>query len=192
MKEVEFYRNLPRLETERLVLRKYSIGDVDDYFDFASDKEVTKFLRWGPHPDKEFTMKYIQSVIDGYLKGKDSPWGLEHKKEKKLIGIIHLMQLDTYHRKAQIGFVLARDYWNNGYMAETLNKVLEYCFTILSLNRIEALCISDNYAAAKVLSKIGMHKEGLMKKYLYQKENFRDFIMFSVLKEDYISKDKYV
>ena len=192
MQELDFYKNLPKLETERLIVRKYTIEDVNDYFKFASDTDVTKFLRWEPHPNKEYTLEYIKGVLEEYSKGKDSPWGLEHKTAKKLIGIVHIMQLDTHHKKAQIGFVLAKDYWNNGYMTEALNKVLEYCFTVLSLNRIEALIITDNCAAVRVMEKVGMQHEGLLRKYLYQKEDFRDFHLFSMIKEDYVSRYNYI
>lgn len=191
MNEANFYSNLPKLETERLILRKYTLEDVDDYYSFASDSEVTRFLRWGPHPNKDYTLAYIEGVIDGYLAGKDSPWGIEHKESKKLIGIIHLMQLDNFHKKAQIGLVLARDYWNMGYAAEALNEVLEYCFSSLSLNRVEALCITDNIAAIKLLKSLGMENEGLLRDYLYQKECFRSFFMFSILRSDFEARRNY-
>lgn len=188
MNEIDFYKNLPLLETDRLILRKYTIEDTDDYFSFSSDKDVTKFLRWKPHPNREYTMEYIQDVIEEYETGKDSPWGLELKAEKKLIGSVHIMQLDFFHKKAQIGFVLSKNYWEKGYMTESLNKVIEYCFIVLSLNRIEALCISDNYAAIEVVKRLGMQEEGLLRQYAFQKESFRDFLLLSILKEDFMSK----
>lgn len=184
MKEADFYRNLPCLETERLIIRKYSLEDANDYFLFASDPEVTEFLCWGPHPNLDYTLEYIQDVLGEYCDGKDSPWGLELKTEKKIIGGIHIMQLDQYHKKAQIGFVLARPYWNNGYMTEALNKVLEYCFTELSLIRIEAFCIPENCAGIRVLEKAGMQLEGFLRQYQYQKGEFRDFLVFSILRSD--------
>lgn len=185
MHSIDFYKNLPRLETERLILRRYTLEDVNDYFDFASDVEVTKFLRWGPHPNKEYTLEYFKDVIEEYSTGKDSPWGLEHKTGKKLIGSIHIMQLDTYHKKAQIGFVINREYWHRGYITEALNKVFEYCFSTLQLNRIEALCIAENHVAIRVVEKVGMKFEGLLRQYAYQKGGFKDFKMFSVLRSDY-------
>jgi ribosomal-protein-alanine N-acetyltransferase len=185
MQEIEFYRNLPRLETTRLILRKYTLDDLNDYFEFASDPEVTRYLRWGPHPDKKYSLEYLQEVLNDYSKGKDRPWGLEIKTKKKIIGGIHIMQLDSYHKKAEIGFVLSKAYWNKGYMTEALNKVLDYCFTELSLNRIEAFCIPGNYAAIKVLERIGMQMEGILRQYAFQKGNFQDFRLFSILKADY-------
>ncbi|MCE5321966.1 GNAT family N-acetyltransferase [bacterium] len=185
MKESDFYKNLPRLETERLIIRKYTLEDVDDYFVFSSDPEVTKFLRWGPHPNQDYTREYILGVLDNYSDGKDSPWGIEHKAGKKIIGSVHIMQLDLFHKKAQIGFVLAKTYWGRGYMAEAVDKVFEYCFTRMQLNRIEGFCIPENHAGARVMAKIGMKLEGILRQYQYQKSDFWDFQIFSVLKSDY-------
>jgi ribosomal-protein-alanine N-acetyltransferase len=185
VQRVDFYRNLPRLETERLVLRRLTVEDADDYFEFASDSEVTRFLRWGPHPNKEHTLGYLQGVLDEYSKGEDGPWGIELKTPSKVIGIVHLMQLDTHHKKAQIGFVLARAHWGTGYMTEALNAVLEYVFTELQLNRIEALSIVGNRAAVRAMERVGMRAEGVLRQYAFQKGDFVDFELFSTLATGY-------
>lgn len=185
MNEAGFYCNLPTLETKRLIIRRYSLEDVDDYFSFASDTEVTRFLRWGPHTNKDFTRDYLSGVLDAYRDGNDSPWGIELKAEKKLLGIIHLMQLDLYNRRAHIGVVLARPYWKNGYATEAVNAVLAESFTKLALNRVEAFCIPENQAGVRTAEKVGMQREGLLRQYAFQKEEFRDFLLFSILKADF-------
>ena len=190
MQRIDFYKNLPFLETERLILRKFTIEDVNDYFEFASDSEVTKFLRWGPHPDKEYTSKYLQRVLKDYSQGEDGPWGIELKTIKKVIGSIHIMRFNIYYKKAEIGFLLAQTYWKNGYMQEALNKVLEYSFTELALNRIEALCIPDNHAAIRVVEKTEMQIEGTLRQYEFLKGNFVDVKLFSILKADYLRRQR--
>lgn len=54
MTEQDFYKNLPVLETKRLILRPFFLNNVNDYFNFASDPEVTKYLHWNPHHDREY------------------------------------------------------------------------------------------------------------------------------------------
>jgi len=157
----DFYRHLPRLETARLVIRPFTPADADDYFAFASDTEVTRYLRWGPHAIQEVTAEYLRYVLEAYARGEDSPWGIEVTDERKLIGTIHLMQLDRLHRKAQLGIVLARPYWRRGYAAEAMRKVIDYCLTVLELNRIEALCLAENAAAARMLERVGAKPDGV-------------------------------
>jgi ribosomal-protein-alanine N-acetyltransferase len=77
MKVREFYRNLPRLETARLILRTVTMGDVEDIFVYSSDEEVTRFLRWGPHRTREETERYVREVLREYKEGADGPWGVE-------------------------------------------------------------------------------------------------------------------
>jgi len=184
----ELYRNLPRLETPRLVLRKASKDDVPSIFAYSSDAEVTRYLRWGPHQALADTEGYVNEVLAEYREGLDGPWLMERKQNHTVIGHIHLMEIDTRHRKAQVGFVLSRGYWNQGIATEALSKVLEYSFDEVGLNRVEGLCISDNRAAARVMEKAGMKKEGELREYLFQKAAFWDFSVYSMLRREFRSQ----
>jgi [ribosomal protein S5]-alanine N-acetyltransferase len=180
-----FYQNLPRLETTRLILRKTTSRDIPDIFVYSSDVQVTRYLRWGPHQTLTETENYIQGVLDEYHEGRDGPWMIELKPSHTVIGHIHLMDMSLQHSKAQVGFVLARAFWNKGIMTEALTAVLEYSFTGIGLNRVEGLCTSVNRAAARVLEKVGMTKEGDLRDYLYQKGAFWDFSIYAILRQEF-------
>ena len=181
----ELYRSLPRLETQRLVLRQINPDDLQDLFAYASDPEVTRHLRWGPHRTQAETEAYLDQVLQEYQTGLDGPWGMEYKDTGKLIGSIHLMDVTAQHRKAEIGFVLSRAYWNRGLATEALRRVLAYSFETVGLNRLEGLCLVENHAARRVLEKAGMVREGLLRQYLFQKGAFRDFELYAILRRDY-------
>ena len=181
----DIYQNLPNLETHRLVLRKVRKGDVLDIFTYSSDIEVTRFLRWGPHQVEKDTENYINEVLVQYREGQDGSWAIELKQNNSIIGHIHLMEIDVLHRKAQIGFVLSKSYWNKGIMTEALISVLEYSFETLGLNRLEGLCISSNPAAIRVLEKVGMKKEGVLREYLFQKGTIWDVAVYAILKKEF-------
>lgn len=183
----DLYRHLPRLETPRLVLRKATQDDVQDIFLYASDLQVTRYLRWGPHPNMDSTRSYVDEVLRQYDRGEDGPWFIEHKDTRTVIGHIHLMEIESRHRKAQVGFVLSQDHWNKGMMTEALGKVLEYSFTYLGMNRIEGWCILQNRAGARVMEKNGMPKEGSLRDYLFQKDRFWDFSVYAMLRRDFES-----
>ncbi len=180
-----FYQHLPRLETPRLVLRQIRQEDTADIFAYASDAEVTRFLRWEPHQSQAQTASYVGEVLTGYQTGQDGPWALEDRASQHVIGQVHLMDLQLQHRKAQVGFVLARPCWNRGLMTEALGKVLEYVFEI-GLNRVEAWPICEHRAATRVLEKVGMTKEGLLRESDFQKGRFRDFFVYAILRRDYL------
>lgn len=181
----DLYQNLPRLETPCLVLRKAARQDVLDIFVYASDPEVTRYLRWGPHQNISITEKYVDEVLQQYSQGEDGPWLIEHKDNHRVVGHIHLMEIESQHQKAQVGFVLSKSYWNKGIMTETLRRVLEYSFTHLGLNRMEGWCITQNRAGARVMEKCGMRKEGELREYLFQKDRFWDFSVYSILRKEF-------
>jgi ribosomal-protein-alanine N-acetyltransferase len=180
----DFYRNLPRLETPRLVLRKATPSDVPDVFAYASDPNVTRYLRWGPHQTQKETENYLNEVLVEYRHGLDGPWLIEHQGNQAVIGQIHLMEINPQHRKAQAGFVLSKSYWNQGMMTEALKEVLAYAFDRLGLNRVEGLCICENRAAARVMEKAGMRKEGELREYLFRKGAFWDFSIYAILRRE--------
>ena len=181
----EIYRNLPRLETPRLILRKLTMGDLGDVFAYSSDEEVTRFLRWEPHRTLEQTENYVRKVLQETQKGQDGPWGIEHRETGKVIGAIHLMAVSAQHSKAEIGFLLSRSYWGRGLMPEALANVLWFSFESIGLNRVEAFCVVGNRAGMRVLDKVGMKQEGVLREYLFQKGAFQSFSICSVLKQDY-------
>ena len=182
IKADEIYRNLPRLETPRLILRKLTVDDVEDVFAYSSDEKVTRFLRWGPHRTLEQTESYVRTVLEEYQEGRDGPWGIEHREAAKVVGAIHLMGISAQHRKAEIGFLLSRSYWGRGLMPEALASVLQYSFERIGLNRVEAFCILENRAGMRVLEKVGMEREGVLRDYLVQKGAFQSFALYSRLK----------
>ncbi len=181
----ELYRSLPRLDTRRLVLRKLAPDDLQDVFAYASDPEVTQHLRWGPHRTQGETKAYLDQVLQEYQTGQDGHWGMEYKDTGRLIGSIHLMALSARHRKAEIGFVLSRTHWNRGLATEALRCVLVYSFETVGLNRLEGLCLVENHAAKRVLEKVGMVREGLLRESLFQKGAFRDFELYAILRRDH-------
>ena len=181
----ELYRSLPRLDTRRLVLRKLAPEDLQGVFAYASDPEVTQHLRWGPHRTQGQTKTYLDQVLQEYQTGQDGPWGMEYKDTGRLIGSIHLMAISAQHRKAEIGFVLSRTRWNRGLATEALRCVLAYSFETIGLNRLEGLCLVENHAAKRVLEKVGMVREGLLRESLFQKGAFRDFELYAILKRDH-------
>ncbi len=65
----DLYRNLPRLETTKLVLRPATKNDVSDMFVYSSDVEVTRYLRWGPHQTLTETENYVNGVLNQYREG---------------------------------------------------------------------------------------------------------------------------
>ena len=179
------FRDLPVLETERLILRKLSMLDVYDVFEYASVPEIAEHVMWQHHRSKADSMHFLRVVVQQYQNGTPSPWGIVYKENNKLIGTggFHLWNFE--HRKAEIGYALSAAYWNKGIMTEVLKVMIKFGFENLNLNRIEALCKVGNLASERVMQKCGMMLEGIFRQQIFVKEKFHDLKMYSILKSDF-------
>jgi ribosomal-protein-alanine N-acetyltransferase len=182
MQTEDLFSNLPQLETPRTILRKITQQDEDDMFTYGSDEEVSRFTSWYRHNSLEDTRTFIDKVLENYDAGKAAPWGIEDKASGKLIGTCGFVMWNIRHSRAEIGYVLSRDFWNQGYMTEAVRKVIEFSFTHMGLVRLEARCMLDNIGSAKVMEKSGMQFEGILRKQFFAKGNHHDVKMYSMIR----------
>jgi ribosomal-protein-alanine N-acetyltransferase len=88
---------------------------------------------------------------------------------------------------ADIAYYLSKNYWNQGIMSEAAQEVVRFGFEELGLHRIQTTVLPENIHSLKILKKIGFVEEGLLRQYNHGKE-FKDTIMLSMLKDDYLKK----
>jgi len=181
------FRDLPMLETERLILRKLSRNDAWDVFQYASDPEVSRYVSWDTHQIIEDSLRFIDSQIQCYETGRVSNWGIVLKKEGKLTGTGGFIKLMLEDSCGEIGYVLSRPYWNRGLMSEAVKAIIGFGFERLSLKRIEARCFVENVASARVMEKAGMTFEGILRESLYAKGRHWDVKLYSILLREYLS-----
>jgi len=179
------FRDIPAIETDRLILRKLSMRDVNDIFEYASVPEIAKHVMWGHHRNISDTLHFLRAVMQQYQNGLPSPWAMVYKENDKVIGTggFHVWNLD--HRRAEIGYALSQAYWNKGIMTEALKAMIKFGFEHLNLNRIEALCKVQNTASEKVMQKCSMKYEGTLREHIFVKEEFHDLKMYSILRSEF-------
>ena len=184
----KIFANIPTLETDRLVLRKIRIDDVDDMYEYSRSASVTKYLVWSPHPDKEYTFEYINFLQSRYKCGDFYDWGVVHKADKRMIGTCGFTRFDYVNNSAEMGYVLNTEYHGIGIATEASAAVLKFGFEKLELNRIECKYIIGNDASRRVMEKNGMSFEGIRREGMLIKGVYRDIGVCSILKSDYIKK----
>jgi ribosomal-protein-alanine N-acetyltransferase len=189
MENKDPYNELPTLETGCLRLRSIHHEDAADIFEYAADPRVTEFLPWLPHESIEDTHDFIATTLNRQEWPDLAPWGIEHKADGKLIGSCGFHHWRLEHARAELGYVLAQRYWGQGYMTEAVCAVIDYGFDAMLLNRIEALCRVPNLASARVLEKVGMKFEGILRQYMFAKGAYYDYKIYALLREDYATGD---
>ncbi|MBW4494589.1 MAG: GNAT family N-acetyltransferase [Oscillatoria princeps RMCB-10] len=180
------FGELPALETDRLLLRKMTMEDAADMFEYASNPDVAKFTTWRAHKSVEDSELFLRAVMDEYRKHEPSSWGIEEKFERKLIGTCGFANWSPSDFRGEIGYALSRKYWGKGYMTEAVRAAIDFGFRTLQLNRIEARCEIKNIASARVMEKAGMRFEGILRQHAFYKGAFRDLKMYSILRKEWV------
>jgi len=183
----DFFSALPKLETERLILRKLMLSDALNVFQFTKNPVITKFLTWDAHKSEKHTIAFLKRVLNKYEAGEPSQWAIVLKETNVVIGISGFINHYKEHKKAEIAYIMSEKYSGKGYMTEALRKVLDAGFSILKLHRIEAKCEKDNFASEKVMQKLGMQFEGCFRDFLFIKGKYRDFKFYSILQKHFSS-----
>ncbi len=180
------FADLPELETERLLLRRMRPDDAEAMFAYASDPEVTRYVLWETHHSIEDSEGFLRLATEGYERGDFGGWGVVLKSSGAFVGTCGLdAGYAPEHARAELGYVLSREHWGRGLMTEAVRAVIAFGFGRLELNRIEARCITENAASARVMEKAGMTCEGTLREREFIKGAYRDMKLYSILRREY-------
>jgi len=180
-----FFRNLPVLETERLILRPLTLGDVEDVYAYASDPEVARYTTWEAHRSVDDSRAFVEAQVKAYEEDQIAPWAMVLRETGRVIGTTGFVAWAPQHARAELGYAMGRSYWGRGLMTEAVRAVVACGFTQMELNRIEARCIPENRASARVMEKVGMRYEGLLREVMYSKGRFVDLCLYAILRRDW-------
>jgi RimJ/RimL family protein N-acetyltransferase len=174
------------LETERLILRKFKEDDFTAVHSYASSKENTLYMLFGPNSDEE-TKTFIKSAI---AKAEETPiTHYHHAVTLKSGGLIGSCGLHIDGDNAEIGWLIHKDYWKQGYGTELGNALLKFAFDDLGLRRITGHCDSENIGSSKLMEKIGMRREGLFydsqPPHKGSSRAYSDELAYAILKDDW-------
>lgn len=178
-------KNFIPLETERLLLIRLLPEDFEELFRTKSEAEIIAFLGLKNH--EEFIEQKLKS--SGGYKTYDrsiSAFLIILKSTKITIGRCGFHNWYPFHKKAEIGYVIFdEENRNKGYMNEAMDAVLNYGFSKMNLNRIEATASPKNLPSIKILENYGFVKEGLLRQHFMRNDILEDSQIFSLLKEDF-------
>ncbi len=180
----DYFRHLPTLETERLVLRPVRKTDWQDMWEYAHDPKVSALTTGEYHHDLDATHAYIDRVLDHYAAGQVENWGLELKATHAFVGMAGFSDASAEHRVGEIGYVLSSRHWNQGLTTEAIRAVLDQGFSALGLEKIFARFLSENIASRRILEKLGFRKEAHLRSQFVKDGLARDVEIYGMLKDE--------
>jgi len=148
------------METDRLRLRPWLESDAPILFRYASDPEVGPRAGWPPHKSIEESRDIIRNVFSN-----DHTWALVLKETEEPIGCMGYYpygdsNIGIGENDAEVGYWIARPYWNLGLCTEALKVMIDYCFNDIGFRTIWSDCFTDNPASGRVMEKCGFHDTG--------------------------------
>lgn len=152
--------NMQNLETKRLILRPWLESDAGMLFKYASDPDVGPRAGWPPHKSVEESLEIIRTVFSG-----EGMWAVELKETSEVIGCVGylpaaLSNLDIEEDQCEVGYWIAKPYWNQGICTEAMRAIVDYCFNVKSFTVLWGDYFPDNPASGRVMEKCGFIDTG--------------------------------
>ena len=143
----------PILTTERLTLRQPEVNDAREIFILRSDSEINKFLDRQLSNAIDDARNFINRVNENVINNDSLYWAITLKDKNILIGTICLFGFSEDYDKCEIGYELLTNFQGQGIMKEAAEKVIEYAFHSIKVNKIEAFVHKDNLSSIKLLKR---------------------------------------
>ncbi len=169
------------IRTPRLLLRPIKLTDIDDVFAYARDPEWSRFLPIEQPYERRLAEQFVarQALADW----DESPeWGIEY--EGRVVGTVALRP-DRKHRRAGIGYALARWLWGQGIMTEAAGAIVDQAFQQLAIERLDSFAIAGNVGSTRVMEKLGMQREGVLRRRRMQRGELYDEVHYSILRDEW-------
>lgn len=167
-------------QEKKVTLKTFTSGDIDDFMEWATDDEVTKYMMWNSYNSRSEAESFFANVVEKH------PWFKAICLGENVVGSITIDKGKGAHScKAELGYVISRKYWGNGLATTAIQLAIQTGFSDLNVERIEAFVDPENIGSQRVLEKNGFKKEGLLRNWVVQKGIVKDRFIYSFLKSNY-------
>lgn len=174
---------IPELRTPRLLLRPFSLDDAPVVQRLAGVPEVALTTQNIPYPYEDgVAEEWISTHAPRWEAGRFLTLAITTEAEG-LVGAVSL-HFNHPNRRGELGYWVGLPFWNRGYATEASGALVQFGFEQMELNRIHARHMVRNPASGRVMEKLGMRLEGILREYLQSRGRFEDIAMYSILASD--------
>ncbi len=177
-------RYIPRLETERLILRQLLPGDAEDLGKWLGRDEI--YTYWGrpaSKGEKNPELLFVDPRPNVKRKpSNDFMWGIELKKTHKVIGMIEVFDVEN-NRFGMVGYRIDPQLWNEGICTEAMRRVVNFIFTETDMDRLQGNANVKNTGSNRVLEKSGFQLEGTIRHGKMASE-YCDYNIWGIIRDD--------
>ena len=175
------------LTTERLELRPFRLEDAATVQRLAGAREIADTTLTVPHPyDDGVAEQWIASHEAAFQAGQLAAYAVTIRDSGELVGTVSL-GITPAHALAELGYWIGVPFWGRGYATEAARALVEYGFSELALNRVQSRHYVRNPSSGRVMQKIGMSREGILRQAVRKWGQFEDVVLYSVLASEWPS-----
>ena len=176
---------LPALDAERVRLRWLTPDDAPALLAVFGDPEVCRYWSRPALVGIDDARALQQEIVRLFEQRTLFQWGIAERATDAIVGTCTLASLSEEHRRAEVGFALARGAWGRGYMTEALPAIIEFAFTTLDLRRLEADVDPRNVRSIRVLERTGFRREGYLRERYLLNDEVQDAVLYGLLRADW-------
>ena len=180
---------LPTISTARLRLRWLTTDDVPALAAIFGDSEVCRYWSCPALSDLAAAEALHDQIMKGFATRSLFQWGIAERQTNAVVGTCTLASLSSEHRRAEVGFALARAMWGRGYISEALPALLDFAFETLDLHRLEADVDPRNERSIRVLERLGFEREGYLRERYHVNGELQDAVLYGLLRRDWVPTD---
>jgi len=175
----------PPVETERLLLRGREPSDVESIFRYASDPEVTPYMAWNTARDLGDTWDFLDGLTAHNYEHEELDYGLALRSAPAtLIGGVGVYWHPRAHHVMELGYVLAKEHWGQGYVPEAARALIQYAFRTTNVQRIYAPIFAENAKSRRAAEKIGLRFEGVLRSSVEFRGRRWDQAIYAILRAE--------
>ena len=152
------FKSFPILTTERLTLRTLVVADEQEIFTLRSDCEINKYLDRQISNTIDDARNFINIVTENIKNNSSLYWAITLTEKKSLVGTICLFGFSDEYSTCEIGYELLTNFQGQGIMKEATEKVIDYAFNTIQVQKIEAVLHKDNQRSIQLLHKLSFIK----------------------------------
>ena len=169
------------IETRRLCIRNFQEEDWQAVHAYSTDPEVVRFVP-GELPSEEETRDAIRSWMNGQT---DNPphydFAVTVPPDDFVIGWCCIQISSSDKRLGELMYVFNRNFWKKGYAIEATQAIVNYGFSELKLHRIFATCRPENMGSWRILEKLGMQREGLLRENIWIRGSWYSSYLYAIV-----------
>lgn len=178
------------LEGKNIYFKQLNTEDAQAVHDYASDKDVKKFIGWNLMKSLEETTEFVKTMISREEADTHLYASVALKATDEVIGTVMLFNFDKIANKAEVGYVFHKNHWGKGYGSESLSLVSNYAFECLKLHKLHATVTDANIGSAKILEKNGFNLEGNLKDHFYIEDQYYGALLYGKLNSKQIVRNR--